>query len=270
VQRNTENIDTDVEVIVRSDGKVHHMSVKSAAQDAVNSALRPLNMQVIKGRTTDPAVQSFIPARETIAAARAAGLSVGDYVDLTFSVPGTTAQTVDAMIRLCGLSSAHRVCEIGAGTGRYSEKVIAALKPDAYEIYETATDWLPHLRRLPNAVVQPCDGHTLTSTVSASIDLVHANKVFVYLPFEAVMGYLNEMVRVVRPGGAIAFDVLTEQCLTDDIVKVWIANGTIFRPIPREWLIDYLGRRGISITGSYLAPMTESQTELLVFQKIEG
>ncbi len=119
------------------------MSVKSAAQDVVNNALRPLNVQLVKGRSTDPAVQSFISARKTIAAARAAGLTVGDYIDRTFAVPGTTERTVDAMISLSGLSSARRVCEIGPGTGRYSEKVIAALRPDFYEVYEPpATGWL--------------------------------------------------------------------------------------------------------------------------------
>ncbi len=245
------------------------MPLKSAVQGTLNRVLRPLNVQVIKGRTTDPAVQNFISARKTMAAARAAGLSVTDYVDRTFAIAGATAETVDAMIRLAGLSSAHRVCEIGPGTGRYSEKVIAALAPDAYEVYETAPDWLHHLASLPRVVIQPCDGHTLTPTASESIDLVHAHKIFVYIPFEATMGYLNEMVRVVRPGGAIAFDVLTEQCLTDDVLKLWIAEGTIFRPIPREWLIEYLGRRGMSFPGSFVAPMTDGRTELLVFRKTE-
>ncbi len=246
------------------------MSILGTARGVVNSVLRPFNVQVVRGRTDDPAVQSFIPARTTIAAARAAGVSVGDYVDGRFSAPGTSARTVDALVRMSGLSSAQRVCEIGPGTGRYAEKVIAALKPDAYEIYETATDWLPHLRKLPNAVIQPCDGHTLTPTTSASVDLVHANKVFVYLPFEAVVGYLNEMVRVARPGGTIAFDVVTEPCLTDDVVQAWSREGTLFRPLPREWLIDYLRRRGASLTGSHFAQLIDSQTELLVFRKTDA
>ena len=244
--------------------------VRAGANQAarlVNTAMRPLNIQIVTGRTTDPAVQSFIGARKTIARARAAGLSVGDYVDRTFSQPGTTARSVDAMIRISGLSFAKRVCEIGPGTGRYAEKVIAALKPEAYEIYETANDWLPYLKTLPNAIIQPCDGHTLSATASASIDLVHANKVYVYIPFNAVMGYVDEMVRIARPGGIVAFDVVTERCLTDEVVKEWIAQQTIYRPVPREWLIDYLRRRGMAFTASHLAYLTDSQTELLVFRK---
>ncbi|WP_312858126.1 class I SAM-dependent methyltransferase [Pseudonocardia pini] len=192
---------------------------------------------------------------------------MGDYIDQTFATPGTTARTVAEMLRLGGLTSARRVCEIGPGTGRYSEKVIEALHPETYLIYETATDWWPHLRALPHAVVQPCDGHTLTPTPTASIDLVHAQKVFVYLPFETVMGYVDDMIRVARPGGVIAFDVITEECLTDDLVTAWIAAGTIYRPVPREWLIEYLGRHGVHFRGSCLVRLVEGRTELLVFRK---
>jgi len=243
------------------------MSMKATAQGALNRALRPFNVQVVKGRTTDPAVLGFLSARKTLAAARAAGLPVGDYVDATFSTPGTTQRTVDTMLRLTGLSTAERVCEIGPGTGRYSEKVIAALRPAVYELYEPASDWHPHLRTLPGAVLEPCDGHTLRATRSGSVDLVHAHKVFVYLPFETTMGYVDEMVRVTRPGGAIAFDIVTEECLTDDLVKRWTSTGTIFRPLPREWMIEHVARRGAAFAGSSLVPLVDSETELLVFRR---
>ena len=79
------------------------MTAKAWAGKAVNSALRPIGVQVISGRSTNPtnpAVKTFIPARETLAAARHAGLSVGDYIDTTFAEPGVTAATVKAMLDL--------------------------------------------------------------------------------------------------------------------------------------------------------------------------
>lgn len=102
------------------------------------------------------------------------------------------------------------VCEIGAGSWRFAEEVITALHPDRYEIYETARDWLPWLSRLPGAVIQKCDGRTLSQTPDGSIDLVHAHKVFVYIEFCIPAGYLEEMARVVRPGCVVAFDIVTE------------------------------------------------------------
>jgi phospholipid N-methyltransferase len=234
----------------------------------VNSLLRPLRVQLVPGRSADSAVQDFIPARKTIAAARKAGLSVADYIDSTFARPGATAQTVSTMLRLADLSGGvGTVCEIGPGSGRYAEAVIKALRPDSYEIYETAADWLPHLADLPNAIIRDCDGRALSQTADGSVDLVHAQKVFVYLEFAATIRYLEEMARVVRPHGVVAFDIVTENCLDDATVRHWAQQETIYRPIPRAWAIGFMQRRGLSLAGSYIAPLTEGVTELMVFRR---
>jgi hypothetical protein len=244
------------------------MSLRAKIAKPANGLLRPLRVQLVPGRSGDSAVQGFIPARRTIAAARNAGLSVGDYIDATYSKPGTTAQTVSAMLEIAGLrGEVGTVCEIGPGSGRYAEAVIKALRPGSYEIYETATDWLPHLAQLPNAVIRDCDGQTLAPTGDASVDLVHAHKVFVYLEFPATAGYLAEMARVVRPGGVVAFDVVTENCLDDETVRQWVRDGTIYRPVPGTWVTEYLQRRGLSLAGARIVPLTEGVTELMVFTR---
>lgn len=250
------------------------MTAKALAGKAVNSTLRPLGVQVISGRSTNPAnpaVKTFIPARETLAAARRSGLSVGDYIDKTFAEPGVTAATVKAMLDLSGLQGqVSRVCEIGPGSGRYMEKVVECLHPGAYEIYETADDWVPHLRTLPTALVRPCDGRTLSSTAPASVDLVHAQKVFVYLDFWATASYLDEMARVVRPGGAVAFDVVTEDCLDEASVKYSMEHGSIYRLTPRTWAIDFLTSRGLSYVGHYFPLMPPGTSELMVFRRFNS
>ena len=76
------------------------------------------------------------------------------------------------------------VCEIGPGSGRYAEEVIAALHSDTYlKSMRRQRTGCPTCRKLPNAVIRACDGHTLSQTSSASVHLVHAQKVFVYLQF---------------------------------------------------------------------------------------
>jgi SAM-dependent methyltransferase len=234
----------------------------------VNSAIRPLNFQVIPGTSPDPAVKTFIPARKTIAAARKAGLTVGAYVDKHHSEPGATQDAVQAMIKLGGLTDdCDVVCEIGPGTGRYAEEVIRALRPGAYEIYETARDWMPSLRELPKVVVRPADGHTLAATSDQSVDLVHSHKTFVYLNFYVVVGYMAEMARVVRPGGVVAFDLVTEPCLDEETVGRWAKDGTIYHPAPRDWVLDFMRRRGLELQGSHLIPLPPGKAELLVFRR---
>ena len=158
------------------------------------------------------------------------------------------------MLELADLhDKCETVCEIGPGSGRFAEEIIAALSPGRYEIYETARDWLPRLSQLPNAVIQECDGHTLSGTADGSVDLVHAQKVFVYLEFYATAGYLEEMARVVRPGGAVAFDIVTEDCLDDATVREWVRKASFYRPVPRAWAVEFMRRRGLTLRGSHFS-----------------
>ncbi|MFF1697919.1 methyltransferase domain-containing protein [Streptomyces sp. NPDC058257] len=245
------------------------MSVLSAARDGVNRALRPFGVQMVRGHSDDPAIQPFLSARRTLAAARRAGVSVEDHIDRYSAAAGATAETVDALLRLADLGEhVERVCEIGPGSGRYAARVTAATHPDAYEIYETAGDWLPRLRSLPNVVVRPADGHTLSATATGSVDLAHAHKVFVYIPLVVTVGYLDEMARVVRPGGIVAFDVVNENCLDAATTKNWVASGaTLYGMISRTWLLDRLAQRGLSLLGSHFVPLSGGRTELLVFRR---
>jgi SAM-dependent methyltransferase len=244
------------------------VSAKSVLGARANSLLRPLNVQLIPGTSPDPAIKKFLPARKTVAAARAAGLSVSSYIDKIHVQPGATALVVKEMLATAGLSGkCETVCEVGTGSGRFAEEVIDALHPDTYEIYETARDWLPYLRKLPNAVVRESDGHSLASTRDGSVDLVHAQKVFVYLPFYGAAGYISEMARVVRPGGTVAFDVVTEDCLDEPTVSTWIQSGSIFHPIPREWLMSFLADRDLTLAGSFFTPLPPGKAQVFVFHK---
>lgn len=237
-------------------------------RDSINTLLRPVGVQVVRGWTTDPAIKTFLSARKTIAAANRAGLSVGDYIDREHAEAGTTDAAVDTMLTLAELPERlSRVCEIGPGSGRYAEKVIERVRPDVYEAYETARDWWPHLAQLPGLVNRACDGHTLGETATESVDLVHAQKVFVYIPFATTVGYLMEMARVVRPGGAVAFDIVSEDCLDEATIDSWVTRGTIFLPTPRQWLLDFLAGRGLTFLGNAFLPMTGGRTELLVFRR---
>jgi len=245
------------------------MSALATARGGVNRVLRPFGVQIIRGHSSDPAIQPFLSARKTLAAARRAGMSVEDYIDRYSAAPGATVETVDALLRLADFrEKVERVCEIGAGSGRYAARVIISEYPDTYEIYETAGDWLPRLRSLPNVVLQPADGHTLSATPSGSVDLVHAHKVFVYLPLVVTIGYLDEMARVVRPGGIVAFDVVNEDCLDDQMTKNWVSSGaTLYGMISRSWLLERLAQHGLSLVGSHFVPLSGGRTELLVFRR---
>lgn len=247
------------------------MSVIARFHSSVNRALQPTGVQFVRNFSSDPAIQSFLPARRTLAAAQRAGLSVTDYIDQFSAMPGATAAAVKEMLTLADLSApVGRVCEIGPGTGRYAEKVIAALHPEVYEAYETARDWLPHLSKIQGLTLHDADGRTLAQTKSDSVDFVHAHKLFVYIPLITTVGYLWEMARVVRPGGAVAFDIVSEDCLDEPTTSTWVSEDvTLYSMIPRQWTIELLDRKGLSLIGSTFVPMSGGRSELLVFRKRE-
>jgi SAM-dependent methyltransferase len=249
------------------------MSVQHALQVAVNRALRPTGFQVVRGHSTDPAISPFLPARRTIKQAAKAGTTVGDFLDSYSAEPGATAATVEAMLEIGRLTpdKVDTVCEIGPGSGRYTTRIQSALRPTSYEVYETANDWIRYLRAaVPALTFRPADGHTLAPTPSASVDLVHTHKLLGYIPFVTALGYVDEMARVVRPGGVVAFDTITDDCLDDATTKVWLTEPhrmNIYSVAPRAWLTDFLAHRNLELEGSRFVPLSGGRTELLVYRR---
>ena len=115
------------------------------------------------------------------------------------------------------------------------------------------------------------DGRTLSQTASASVDLVHAHKVFVYVPLVTTVGYWWEMARSsAAEAGAVAFDIVTENCMDEPTTSTWVSeNATLYSMIPRQWTIDLLDRKGLTLAGSTFVAMSGGRSELLVFRKRE-
>jgi SAM-dependent methyltransferase len=163
-----------------------------------------------------------------------------------------------------------RVCEIGPGSGRYTTRILSALQPSSYEVYEMR-NWIRYLRgAVPAITFHPADGHTLASTPSASFDLVHSHKLLSYIPFVTALGYIDEMARVARPGGTAAFDLITDDCLDDSTTKGWLTEPhrmTIYSVAPRAWLTDFLAHGDLELVGSRFIPLSGGRTELLMFRR---
>jgi len=116
-------------------------------------------------------------------------------------------------------------------------------------------------------VMRKADGRTVAETPDRSVDLVHAQKVFVYTEFFVTAGYLEEMARVVRPGGAVAFDILSEDCMDEATVREWIRISSFYRPTPRAWVVQFMKDRGLTLAGSHFSPLPPGTAELLVFRR---
>jgi hypothetical protein len=216
--------------------------------------------------------RDYIPFRETIEAASAAGLAVGDYIERRHGTRGSTQETIERL-KAAGVlkDGIRRVCEIGPGSGRYLTRTLEVCRPDHYEIYETADEWREYLVRTYRVVARPADGLSLSATPSASVDLVQAHKVFPGVPLLATLRYLCEMVRVASGTGSVVFDMVTEPCMDEALVERWLSSGASYQyypsMIPRQYLIDFFDRRGFSCTASFLVPMDPGITECFAFTR---
>jgi hypothetical protein len=246
----------------------------SAVKSGVKRVLSRTGFDIVRSTNVRGGVDDFIPFEPTARAARAAGLSIGDYIDeVVNGTPGATQSTIDEL-RTLGVFAENptTVLEIGPGSGRYLEKTLKECSPSRYEIYETAAPWATYLVDTFGVVAQPTAGCSLGPTADDSIDLVQAHKVFNTVTFLCSTRYFFEMARVTCPGGRIVFDVMTETCLDPATVRAWATDGgeghdSYPAAIPRQTCVDLFGTLGCHLEASFLAPLGVGSTEVLVFQK---
>lgn len=214
-------------------------------------------------------IRSYLPFKKTVAAAKEAGLSLSDYIDARYQIPGATQAAVDRIASYGVLGPDVRsICEIGPGTGRYLEKIKGLCAPCTYEIYETDREWSDWAAHTYQVTAHKADGTTLSNTPNNSVGLVHSHKLFVYIPTIVTFTYFEEMVRVTRPGGSIVFDCLTEECLSQEMIDRWIA-ARIYYPImiARDLVVGFFERRNCPLRASFYAPLKFGACEYMVFTK---
>lgn len=185
-----------------------NQSLKTTVGKSINVLLGLLDLKLTRLSQPYTEYRDYIPFEETIAGAKEADLSVGDYIDAKHNKPSATQDTIDQMSALGVFEGqVDRICEIGPGSGRYLDKIVKICTPTYYEIYETASKWEKYLEQTYQVVAHSSDGKSLASTPSNSIDLVHAHKVMPGQPSLVMCHYFEEMARVARTGGKIVFDM---------------------------------------------------------------
>jgi SAM-dependent methyltransferase len=216
-------------------------------------------------------------AKSTVAAAKAAGLSVCEYLESKEKderKKGRRNSIIAQMAALGLFNNCQTVCEIGAGTGMYLEKVLGLAKPKQYEIYETNRGWVDYLKRRYSKSgrctfkFHPADGFTLKYTKANSCDLVHAHAVFVYIPLLQVFEYLKEAARVCKPGGHVIFDCFLDKSFNLNAAKAWLSGPWRFPVIiPEKLLLFFAEENSLYLTHSFSMVYGSSFVDYLVFQK---
>lgn len=194
----------------------------------------------------------FLDAEQTVSAAKKQELSVCEYLENAendIRKRGRRDRIIKELETVGIFAHLRHVCEIGAGTGRYLEKVIDLGRPIVYEVYETNIGWTKFLSAEYNGrngckvVCHPADGHTLNYTADAICDLVHSHAVFVYLPLLQTLEYLKESVRICRPGGFIVFDYYPAESFTLTIAENWLKGPHRFPVVIPDILLNEFAQK---------------------------
>ncbi|WP_319421900.1 hypothetical protein [Pleurocapsa sp. FMAR1] len=83
--------------------------------------------------------------------------------------------------------------------------------------------------------------------------------------------YFEEMARMVRTDGKIVFDMVTEGCLNDVMLKNWFIAGAGYQHYPclmsKQLALDLLSRRDCAFVGSFFVPMKPGKLSVWRFVK---
>lgn len=238
-------------------------------------ALRPVKILMSKigftitriGSSSNANSLGYISAKKTVAGAKLEGLSICDYIEALWNNKGGTQFVID-QISECGIfaNQSPNVVEIGAGTGRYMEKVLLACEPNLYESYETAKDWANYLQEAFPIISHPADGLSLRFTSEKSVDLIHAHGVFVYLPFLVSYRYWKEIWRIAKIGGFVVFDIFSEDCLQKGLIEKWLESEHSYPCfLSKDFTVSLFTAHGFALVKTFTHRYGEGKSEYLVF-----
>ena len=239
----------------------------------INLILGLLNLKLVKTNhlTNNSNNLGYISATETVKNANKEGLTVCNYVEKMWNQVGETGKIIDSMKKYGAFEYTNpAICEIGAGTGRYMEKVIDKSNPAKYESYETAKDWSDWLQNTYPIISHPTDGFSLKFTSDKSIDIIHAHGVFVYLNFLDNIRYFNEINRVIKPNGIIIFDCFTEECMTAELLNNWLQSQHNFPVVlPNDYIISYFEKFNFKLVGNFFNTYGQGKSKYFVFKRTD-
>ena len=231
------------------------------------------------GYAIRPMGQAYFESKHIIKNAKAAGLSVGEFLEMS-NVGKVGVRKDEIILKLKDasvLTPCNSIVEIGAGTGMYLEKFIEICKPDKYEVYETSVGWVKYLREkyssvIPFFILHKADGFSLNTTQSKSADIIAAHGVFVYLPVVITVSYLQEAARVCKVGGYIVFDCFTDRIFTlSEIIRFREINPEYDFPVilKEEIINEFCTQYSLEILTRFDVNYHLSKSTYFILRKIE-
>jgi glycosyltransferase involved in cell wall biosynthesis len=236
----------------------------------INIFLYHLGFKIV---SHSPKQGGYISAKETIEAAAQKHQRVSEYLEELWGEHGLAQEVIDQFELFGALHrNTKQICEIGTGTGWFAEKILKDydISPSSYESYELNKEWATWLSQTLRIRSHPTDGISLRYTPSDSIDLVHANGVFVYTPFLTTYQYFLEIFRVTKKDGYAVFDIFSEDCFDEEIFNAWLVSGDMYPSmLSKEFIQTLFISNGFSFIGKFYRKLGQGISVYLIFKKVQ-
>jgi SAM-dependent methyltransferase len=209
-----------------------------------------------------------------IEAAEKAGMYVGDYAEKEWGEVGRSRSIVETLYAP-RLKENSVVLEAGPGTGMFARKVLDYIPNGAMHLFEIDPYWKRFLQRMlgPDSRVHihETNGYSYDDIPDESIDLYHANGVFVYTSHLVTCRNLVEAARVTRLGGTIAFDFFD----MEEVPEIFEFVQLNAFPQPQEhWKLNslsffksFMGKLGCTLETTHQVKMANFHSFYSVFRK---
>lgn len=246
------------------------MQFLTFAKRMVRSTLALFGFELVRIHSVETSeINPYRDVEGTIALARSKGVTVCELVEEAWGQAGLTQYVMDE-IRDAGVFEFENpsIVEVGTGTGRYLEKTLQLCEPAVYESYEVIQGWSDWLEQEYRVTSRVADGWSLGSTKEASVDILQAHGVFVARHFMISYSYFREIWRVVRPGGYAVFDIISEECLGEDVITRWVDDKHTYpKFLSKSFVIERFSQQGFVLVHCFTKQYDIGLSEYLVFKR---
>ena len=162
-----------------------------------------------KAKINQVGIKGYI-GKEEIKDAKRQGITLGELTEnWSWSRPGLAKELMDAFCNPY-IQDGDKIVEIGTGSGKHSIEILKKfpnIKYLSYEPSEELENYLKDLFKNYNFKNMPTSGYKLDGVEDESVDLIHANGVFVYIEQQYTYSYFEEARKKLKKGGYFVFDI---------------------------------------------------------------
>ncbi len=146
---------------------------------------------------------------------------------------GTAVHALNVLRATAGIRPEDDVVEIGCGVGRVGKALAAHVK--SWTGCDASGAMVSHANRrladIANARAIEISGHDLQPLADASVDVVYSTVVFMHLDEWDRFRYIQEAMRILRPGGRFWCDNIS--ITTENGWKYFAEHCEAFKPLER-------------------------------------